>query len=260
MMLRRRAVLTLLALSAAPLFAACAGSEVQEAPADTPDQVAAEMLSSVQSPGLGLSGSVPLAGGARETTPQSQSLDVASLGYNTGPAGAPVRVLEFSDFGCGYCRRFHEESFPVLEEEYMSTGKVEWKYIPIVIGLFPNALEAARAGECAGEQDRFPEMRDVLFARQRDWRASNDPEPLLEGYARELGLEMERFNNCVSQGWRDERIQAGTQLSQEVGVRGTPTFFVVGYAPIPGAIPLELFQQVLDTVYVEATSGNVGGE
>jgi protein-disulfide isomerase len=71
---------------------------------------------------------------------------------------------------------------------------------------------------------------------------------------------MERFNNCVSQGWRDERIQAGTQLSQEVGVRGTPTFFVVGYAPIPGAIPLELFQQVLDTVYVEATSRNVGGE
>ena len=216
------------------------------------------MLNSVQNPGLGLSGSVPLADGS-EAPRQSQELDVASLGFNSGPAGAPVRVLEFSDFGCGYCRQFHEQSFPLLEQEYMETGKVEWKYIPIVIGLFPNALEAARAGECAGEQGRFPEMRDLLFERQREWKGSDEPEPLLEGYARGLGLEMERFNNCVSQGWQDDRIRAGTQLSRQVGVRGTPTFFVVGYAPIPGAIPLDLFRQVLDTVYAEATAENAGG-
>jgi len=257
------------ALVALSLLAACAGGDDPAPAAGAPDPVSAELLNSVQSPGLGLDAAVPLAqGSASRGRPtanpgpaggQAQSLDIASLGYNSGPEGAPVRVLEFSDFGCGYCRRFHQESFPLLEEEYMATGKVEWKYIPIIIGLFPNAMEAARAGECAGEQGRFPPMRDLLFDRQQEWRNSSDPEPLMEGYARELGLEMERFENCVSQGWQDQRILAGTQLSREVGVRGTPTFFVVGYAPLPGAIPLELFREVLDTVYAEKTAGDNGG-
>jgi protein-disulfide isomerase len=188
-----------------------------------------------------------------------QELDIASLGYNEGPGDAPVRVLEFSDFGCGYCRRFHEESYPVLVEEYMDAGKVEWKYVPMILGMFPNAMEAARAGECAGEQGQFPAMRDLLFERQSDWKQSNAPEPLLAGYARELGLDTGRFDQCVSEGWRDARIQAGTQLSRQVGVRGTPTFFVVGYAPIPGAIPLDLFRAALDTVYAEATREPEGG-
>lgn len=267
MMLRRTALPG--AFMALSLLAACAGNDDPAAGSGAPDPVSSELLSSVESPGLGLDSAVPLAqgsasGGRPAANPaqpggQAQSLDIASLGYNTGPADAPVRVLEFSDFGCGYCRRFHQESFPVLEEEYMATGKVEWKYIPIIIGLFPNAMEAARAGECAGEQGRFPVMRDLLFDRQQEWKNSDDPDPLMDGYGQEVGLEMERFRNCVSQGWQDQRIMAGTQLSREVGVRGTPTFFVVGYAPIPGAIPLDLFRQVLDTVYAEKSSGSGGG-
>ena len=267
MMLRRNTLAG--ALMALSLVAACAGEDDTAPAVGAPDPVSAELLNSVESPGLGLEPAVPLAPGSSSagrpaanpgpSAGQTQSLDIASLGYNSGPEGAPVRVLEFSDFGCGYCRRFHQESFPVLEEEYMATGKVEWKYIPIIIGLFPNAMEAARAGECAGEQGRFPAMRDLLFDRQQEWKNSDDPEPLMQGYARELELEMERFDNCVSQGWQDRRIMAGTQLSREVGVRGTPTFFVVGYAPIPGAIPLDLFRQVLDTVYAEKTTGSNGG-
>ncbi|MDT8340109.1 MAG: thioredoxin domain-containing protein [Longimicrobiales bacterium] len=226
----------------------------------TADPVAADLLSSARSPGLGLDARVPLADPQRDPSraagaagAPAQELDIAQLGFNSGTEGAPVRVLEFSDFGCHYCRQFHIESFPALEAEYMATGKVEWKYVPIVIGLFPNAMEAARAGECAGEQGRFPEMRDLLFDRQRDWKNSSRPEPVLEALAREVGLDVARYNSCVSEGRRDERILAGTRFSREVGVRGTPTFFVVGYAPIPGAIPLDLFRQVLDTVHAERT-------
>jgi len=186
-------------------------------------------------------------------------IDIDALGYNEGPADAPVRVLEFSDFGCGYCRRFHQESYPLLVQEYMDAGKVQWKYVPMVLGMFPNAIEAARAGECAGEQGEFAVMRDLLFDRQSEWKQSDDPDTLMDRYAREVGLDTERFGQCVAEGWQDERIEDGTQLSRQVGVRGTPTFFVVGYAPIPGAIPLDLFRSALDTVYAEATRESEGG-
>jgi protein-disulfide isomerase len=207
--------------------------------------------------GAGAMSTAPMAGG--QPGGAADQIDIDALGYNEGSPDAPVRVLEFSDFGCGYCRRFHEESYPVLVQEYMDAGKVQWKYVPMVLGMFPNAIEAARAGECAGEQDEFAVMRDLLFERQPEWKRSDDPDPLMDGYAREVGLDMERFGQCVAEGWQDERIQDGTQLSRQVGVRGTPTFFVVGYAPIPGAIPLDLFRAALDTVYAEATRGPEGG-
>ncbi len=246
---------------AAGLFGVAAGcgddrplGEVQY----VPDPVAADLLSTAAESGSGAMSQAPAREGQGGPVP-NQSLDIASLGYNEGPADAPVRVIEFSDFGCGYCRRFHMESYPTLVEEYMAEGKVEWKYIPMILGMFPNALEAARAGECAGEQGAFPPMRDMLFDRQADWKRSDDPEPVLEGFARELDLDMNRFRQCVDEGWQDARIQAGTRLSQQAGVRGTPTFFVVGYAPIPGAIPLELFRSALDTVYNQAMRESGGG-
>ena len=211
------------------LSTACGEETVEEAPAE--GGVTADLLASVEDVGTGPR--VPVALGNREG---AQSVDLAELGFNSGEEGAPVRVMEFSDFGCGYCRRFHLESYPTLEEEYMATGKVEWKYVPMILGMFPNAMEAARLIMEAGGK----------------------PKPLLESYAEEVGLDVDRYRQCIDEGWRDERIRTGTQLSREVGVRGTPTFFVVGYAPIPGAIPLDLFRQVLDTVYVQATREDGG--
>ena len=68
-------------------------------------------------------------------------------------------------------------------------------------------------------------------------------------------MVVDRWRSCVTGGLRNDRIAAGTQLSQQAGVRGTPTFFVVGYAPIPGALPLELFREVLDTAHAVAIRG-----
>jgi protein-disulfide isomerase len=73
--------------------------------------------------------------------------------------------------------------------------------------------------------------------------------------AEDLDLDVDRWKRCIDNGVQDDRIAAGTQLSQQAGVRGTPTFFVVGYAPIPGALPIELFREVLDTAYAVAMRG-----
>lgn len=189
----------------------------------------------------------------------NRRIPLDELGYDLGDPDAPVKLIEFSDFGCGYCRRFHEEVWPVLEREYVETGKVYWKYVPMILGIFPNAMEAAQAGECAGEQGRFREMQDRLFAEQGTWKGSGDAESALEGIAEQVGLDMPRWRRCIAEGIQDDRIRAGTQVSQQAGVRGTPTFFVVGYAPIPGALPLELFREVLDTAYAVAVRGDGPG-
>ena len=214
-----------------------------------PDPTTANLLSSTEAPSAGRDGP-----GA-----PTRPMNLDELGYTLGDPDAPVRLIEFSDFGCGYCRQFHEEVWPTLEQEYVETGKVFWKYVPMILGIFPNAMDAAQAGECAAEQGRFRDMQDRLFAAQREWKGSDQAEDVLVSIATDLGLDLPRWRACIQDGTRDDRIAAGTQLSQQAGVRGTPTFFVVGYAPIPGALPLELFREVLDTAYAAAMRGDGPG-
>jgi protein-disulfide isomerase len=287
---RRTSVPATLGLAALVALVAACGGEGEGDVADT-SSLSASMLDARTDPGLGTGPSVPVGGGVdgsstaapRSVAPEegegparqeagaprgpaggaagsrSGDLSLANLGFDSGAGDAPVQIVEFSDFGCGYCARFHDDVYPTLEREYVQSGKVAWKYVPMVLGIFgPNAEAAARAGECAGEQGRFPGMRDLLFEGQRDWKRADDTGPIFEGYARSASLDLDRFRRCVDEGWRDDRVVAGTRLSRQVGVRGTPTFFVVGYAPIPGALPLDLFRQVLDTVYAERTAGRSG--
>lgn len=174
-----------------------------------------------------------------------RSPDPAALGFNEGSAAAPVKVMEFSDFGCGYCRRFHTETYPRLREIYLSRGLVEWKYIPISIG-FPNGREAALAGECAGEQNRFGDLRTHLFTEQMRWRGLSDPHPLFLQLAATVGLDVGRFQACLQGGWRESRFSEHQRLAAQLGIRGTPTFLLDGQV-LPGALPLELFREFLDS-------------
>jgi protein-disulfide isomerase len=176
-----------------------------------------------------------------------QEVDVSQLGYDFGEPHAPVRVVEFSDFGCGYCRLFHVETFPALNEEFIQQGKVSWKYIPFVTGMFANGNHAAVTGECAGEQGRFIEMSERLYRDQKEWMGSRATDPTFRRYAQEAGLDLTRFEQCVQQGWRSERVLTSSQAAFRLGVRGTPTFFVDDY-PVSGAIPLDVFRDFLNAM------------
>ena len=181
---------------------------------------------------------------ARVFRPRSrtqQPLQVADMGYDFGSGDAPVKVMEISDFGCGYCRRFHEETFPTLLDIYVEAGLVEWKFIPFVLGMFPNGLQAATAGECAGEQDMFFRMQDRLFAEQSGWRNSEEPYAFFSRLAEEEGLDAVRFSSCIEGGWRDNQVRANIRLGQQAGARGTPLFLIDG-RPISGALPLSDFR------------------
>lgn len=187
--------------------------------------------------------------------PPPQEVDLAILGVNRGSADAPVRVVEFSDFGCGYCRKFHQETFPVLREKFIDAGKVEWKFLPYVSGMFKNSPATLGAAECVLEQgtDLFEEMNERVWDGQKEWKSASDPAPIVREMAAASGADMADFDACMAEGRRGWRVDAATQLARQLGVRATPTFFVVGYPPLQGALPTEMFEQVLAMAYQEAT-------
>lgn len=172
---------------------------------------------------------------------------IDEVGYDLGDPDAPIIVIEFSDFGCPYCARFALETFPEIHREYIETGKVYWKYVPFVLGIFPNGDLAALAAECAGEQgaDRFWRMHDELYKEQRAWKSTTTPDVFFSELARRVGLDVGRFEGCFDERRGAERSRAANRLAAYVGVRSTPTFIVNGF-PVQGALPIDAFRMVLD--------------
>jgi len=185
---------------------------------------------------------------------QEARVPVSEVGVNRGLVEAPVKVVEMSDYGCGYCRKFHEETFPTLMKEFVDAGKVEWKFVPFITGMFDNSLAATEAAECTLAQDEaaFERINDRLWEQQAAWKGSDAPESVVRGWADELGIDMMAFDRCVERDERLPRIASATTLAQQLGVRGTPTFVVVGYPPLQGALPLDTFREVLTAVYERA--------
>jgi len=190
-------------------------------------------------------------------TQRPEPIDVTIMGYNMGnPDAARILVIEFSDYACGYCRRFHMETFKNLQRDFVQTGDVAWKYIPFELGIFSNGREGGVAGQCAAPQGRFFEMSDMLFDRQADWKNESEPNPVFVGFARELGLDAGAYESCLVSAEAQSQIRFNTRVAQQIGIRGTPTFFVNGF-PLQGALPEDVFREMLTNALQEI--GRSGG-
>jgi protein-disulfide isomerase len=171
-----------------------------------------------------------------------------------GRADAPVTIVEFSDYQCPFCQRFHATAFPVLKKEYVDTGRVRYVFRDFPLDqLHPQARKAAEAAHCAGEQGKYWEMHEVLF---RNYRALAPAQ--LAGHARAAGIDAARFSECLASGRFAVRVAQGVADGSAIGVQGTPTFVVgrttgdfVQGTPIRGAQPLETFRRIIDQALVE---------
>ena len=177
-------------------------------------------------------------------------VDLTGVGYDRGDPNAPILMVEFSDFGCPYCAQHALETFPTLDEEYVSTGKVFYKYVPFVMGMFPNGDRAARAAECAGEQDHFWPMHDSVYAHQADWKRGGNADGVLRGLAAQVVADGERWASCYAAGRQGDRTAAANAGARRLGVRATPTFFVNGQM-VEGALPLPVMRRGLNTMLGE---------
>ena len=177
--------------------------------------------------------------------------DITAIGYDRGEPSAPVAVVDFSDFGCPYCGEFEREVLPAIERDYIATGKVYFKYVPFVAGMFPNSIQATRAAECAADEGQFWQMHDRLYASQTQWKKSLAPFQLFQRDAEALRLDGQRFSACYVGQQSDRRTERATAVANRVGVRVTPSFVVNGH-PVEGALPLPQFRKVLDDALATA--------
>jgi protein-disulfide isomerase len=173
-------------------------------------------------------------------------------GWKRGSDKAPVTLVEFSDFQCSFCRKFWQTTLPLLDKKYISTGKVRFIYRHFAVLGKPSEL-AAQAVECAGEQEKFWEYHDKLFASAASPLGFTDGK--LKGYAKELGLKGQAFNQCLDSGKHLKKVQGETAIAAFLGARGTPAFFLNGQLVV-GAQPFEVFESLIEEALKKAsTSG-----
>lgn len=151
---------------------------------------------------------------------------------STGDPNAPVKVEEFSDFQCPYCRLFHEEEENSILQNYVNTGKVYFTYtsFSFIDGNDPNgeSKSAAAAAYCAADQGKFWEYHDLLFANQNGENSGDFTSKRLFAFADRLGLDASVFKSCYNSGKYRQQVLDDLARGQSLGVTATPTFVVNG--------------------------------
>ena len=174
-----------------------------------------------------------------------------------GHADAPITIVEFSDYQCPFCKRHSTSTLVALKASYIDTGKVRYVFRDFPLdSIHPYARKAAEAAHCAGDQDKFWDMHDILFANQGALMQDN-----LKGFARDMKLDVDAFDVCFDSGKYAKRVEADVAAGAAVGVAGTPKFFVgkvkadgtMVATVIKGAQPAAAFSQVIDRLLDDKT-------
>ena len=165
-------------------------------------------------------------------SPEGLAPDPARPGFTMagdpfkGDPGAAVVVVEFSDFQCESCKRHTMDAQPAIDESFIETGKVLWVFKNFPLRMHPNAPAAAAAAECAGEQEKFWEMKRLLFENSESWEVE-EPDTVIISLAAEAELDVAHFEDCFMGRHSLERVL--TDIYDAQGVASTTPTFVTLY-------------------------------
>ncbi len=176
--------------------------------------------------------------------PDVIDLLISQTKHFKGNANAPITMLEFSDFQCPFCARFATGVERQIEEAFVKTGIVRFGYQHFAF-LGEESGWAAEASECAGEQNKFWEYHDLLFARHGGENLGAFAKDKLKGFAIELKLDVTKFNTCLDSGKFAAEIQSQGEFLGSLGIQSTPTF-LINRQVVPGALPFEEFKKVIE--------------
>ncbi|MEZ5419198.1 MAG: thioredoxin domain-containing protein [Vicinamibacterales bacterium] len=154
-----------------------------------------------------------------------------------GPKDAPITIVEFSEYQCPFCARV-TPTLKALEQKYAGKVRVVYKDFPLQNHL--QAPKAAEAAHCAGDQGKYWELHDRMFANQQQLQV-----PELKKHAAALGLDQAAFDQCLDSGKHAARIQEDIALGNAMGVSSTPTLYINGRV-VTGAQPQPVFESIID--------------
>jgi protein-disulfide isomerase len=164
-----------------------------------------------------------------------------------GSATAPVTIVEFSDFECPYCKRFHDEVFPQLKKNYIDKGLVRFVHKDLPLPFHEEAKPAAIAARCSSEQGLYWKTYEALFNKQTCLSCQG-----AESIAASTGVDQEKLNKCKQKGQMAKAVTASLSEAELQGIRATPTFVIGpsqnGYHSgevIEGSMPWGIFEQAI---------------
>lgn len=189
---------------------------------------------------------------------QAGAVSVTDDGRIRGRADAPITLIEYSDFTCGWCVKFFQATWPRLQAKYIDTGKVRFVYRDYPRADQGVGVEAAVAARCAGAQGKYWPMHDRLF------RQGGRPDAgSFKDYAKAIGLDQAAFAKCFDERQYLESIFQDRQEANRWGFHGTPGFILIRTVggptekepaiAIPGAVPFEEFAEEIERMLATAT-------
>ncbi len=182
-----------------------------------------------------------------QQAPNFNNINLDSIkGFNPplGNPNAPVKIIEFSDFQCPFCRKLYFETFKKVKEEYIDKGLVVWYYRDFAFSG-PESLQASIASKCAREQGKFWEYVDILFENQAGENVGGFSKENLIKFAEKLNLNKEQFTKCLENNKYMDEVQKDLEDAKNLNVRGTPCL-IINNDIVEGAYPYEQIKLIIE--------------
>ena len=167
-----------------------------------------------------------------------------------------VTMVEFGDYQCQYCARFHNETKDQIMDNFVNTGELRFVFKDFVINDLPSdraSTLAAEASYCAADQGKYWQYHDVLYDNSRGENTGWVTEDSLNQFATRIGIQnLTEFSGCLQNHAHQDLVEANTQLANGLGLRSTPSFVIISNETVPiaieGAQPYTVFKQAIDDV------------
>lgn len=167
-----------------------------------------------------------------------------------GSSRAPITILEWGDYQCTFCYRFHESSLKVIQKEYIETGMVNLVFKDFPLNG-PDSVLAAEATYCANDQGRYWLYHDELYTNWAGERTGWITDNSLNMFAESVDLDIEKFNSCLDDHKYRQKVLDLEQFGRNIGIDATPSFFVFNdekIIKITGNQPLDVFRKVINAL------------
>ena len=186
--------------------------------------------------------------------PQNDELTMSKILEISSPyegnSAAPITIIEFGDYQCTFCYKFHGSSLGTIKDEYVETGKASLIFVDFPLNG-PDSVLAAEASHCAKDQGKFWEYHDQLYNNWKGERTGWINNDSLNVFAQGIGLDLETFNSCLESAKYRQQVLDTYDLGQEIGINATPSFLIVygdEIVKITGNQPIDVFRKTLDSM------------